>query len=395
MKISARFVLKALERLAHGELIVTLPDGRRLAFGKAASGLQAELDVKSWRFFRRVLADGDIGLAEAYMAGECDSPDLSGLIALLAENQRSLSGVDRNNPLHNLARRLMHRRHDNSRAGAERNIHAHYDLGNSFYRLWLDRTMSYSSALFQGRTADNDAAKSLELAQSDKYRRILDEIGARPGQSVLEIGCGWGGFAEAAAERGLNVTAVTISREQLEYARERLQRAGLSDRVDVQYRDYRDIEGRYDHIVSIEMVEAVGERYWPDYFGALRRHLAPGGSALVQAIVIDDQFFESYRTRPDFIQTYIFPGGMLLSRQRIAEQCRKAGLKVADLYSFGLDYAQTLEAWLRRFDLAAGEIARLGFDERFRRMWRYYLAYCAAGFATRRTDVLQAHFKPI
>jgi cyclopropane-fatty-acyl-phospholipid synthase len=394
MKLSARFVLKALERLAHGALIVTLPDGTRLSFGGCEGGARAEIEVKDWRFFRRVLADGDIGLAEAYMAGECDSPDLAKLIALLAENQPSLSGVGRNSPLHNLARRLLHRRRDNSREGAERNIHAHYDLGNSFYRLWLDRTMSYSAALFQGKVEDN-AAKSLERAQSDKYERILGELGARQGDSVLEIGCGWGGFAEAAARRGLKVTAVTISRQQLDYARERLQRAGLSDRVDVQYRDYRDIEGRYDHIVSIEMVEAVGERYWPDYFTALKRHLAPSGSALVQAIVIADEFFESYRRRPDFIQTYIFPGGMLLSRQRIAEHCRKAGLKVAGLYSFGHDYAQTLETWLRRFDQAAGEIARLGFDERFRRMWRYYLAYCAAGFSTRRTDVLQAHFKPI
>ena len=394
MTLSARFVLKALQRLSQGTLLIRLPDGTKQVFGERQSGPRAEIDVRDWRFFRRVLLDGDIGLAESYMAGECESPDLPKLIALLAANQHSLAGVDRNNPLHNLARRLLHRRRDNSRAGAERNVHAHYDLGNSFYRLWLDRTMTYSSALYQGAT-EGGAASSLERAQSAKYERVLSELGARQGESVLEIGCGWGGFAETAARRGLNVTAITISRQQLDYARERLQRVGLADRVNLQYRDYRDIEGRYDHILSIEMVEAVGERYWPDYFAALRRHLAPGGSALVQAIVIADEFFESYRLRPDFIQTYIFPGGMLLSRQRIAEQCRRAGLKVAGLYSFGLDYAQTLETWLRRFDQAAGDVAKLGFDERFRRMWRYYLAYCAAGFSIRRTDVLQAHFKPI
>jgi len=191
------------------------------------------------------------------------------------------------------------------------------------------------------------------------------------------------------------VTGITISKEQLAFARERLAKAGLADRVDLQFRDYRDIKGSYDHIVSIEMIEAVGERHWPEYFNALKRHVSPGGSAIVQAIVIADDFFEGYRRRPDFIQTYIFPGGMLLSPQHIAEQCRRAGLKIAELYSFGLDYAHTLETWLGRFDGVADQIATLGFDERFRRMWRFYLAYCAAGFSTRRTDVLQAHFKHI
>ena len=359
-------------------------------FGAADAERRAELHIKDWRFFRRVLLAGDIGLAEAYMDGDCDSPDLPKLLALLAENQQALGGVTRSNPLHNLMLRFLHRRRHNSREGSKRNIHAHYDLGNSFYRLWLDPTMSYSSALYDGQ-----AGKSLEAAQAAKYDRILSQIGAKQGDSILEIGCGWGGFAEAAARRGMRVTAVTISREQLEYARERLERAGLADRVELQFRDYRDIEGSYDHVVSIEMVEAVGERYWPDYFAVLKRHVAPGGSALVQAIVIADEFFEAYRHRPDFIQTYIFPGGMLLSPQGLGEQCRKAGLTFAELYSFGLDYAHTLETWLRRFDDVADQVAGLGFDERFRRMWRYYLAYCAAGFSTRRTDVLQAHFKSI
>jgi len=359
-------------------------------FGAADAERQAELHIRDWRFFRRVLLAGDIGLAEAYMDGDCDSPDLPKLLALLAENQQALGGVTRSNPLHNLMLRFLHRRRHNSRAGSRRNIHAHYDLGNSFYGLWLDPTMSYSSALYDGQ-----AGKSLEAAQTAKYDRILAQIGARQGDSILEIGCGWGGFAETAARRGMRVTAVTISREQLDYARARLERAGLADRVELQFRDYRDIEGSYDHIVSIEMVEAVGERYWPDYFAVLKRHVAPGGSALVQAIVIADEFFEAYRHRPDFIQTYIFPGGMLLSPHGLGEQCRRAGLKIAELYSFGLDYARTLETWLRRFDDVSDQVAGLGFDERFRRMWRYYLAYCAAGFSTRRTDVLQAHFKSI
>jgi cyclopropane-fatty-acyl-phospholipid synthase len=386
--LSAHFVFKALERLAIGRLTLRLPDGTVRTFGAADAERQTALHVKDWRFFRRILLDGDIGFAEAYMDGDCDSPDLPKLIALLAENQQALGGMVHPNPLQNLALRFLHRRRDNSREGSKRNIRAHYDLGNSFYRLWLDPTMSYSSALYEGQSG-----KSLEAAQTAKYDRILAQIGAKQGDSILEIGCGWGGFAETAARRGMRVTAVTISKEQLEFARERLERAGLADRVELQFRDYRDIEGSYDHIVSIEMIEAVGERYWPDYFAMLKRHVAPGGSALVQAIVIADDFFETYRSRPDFIQTYIFPGGMLLSPQRLGDQCRRAGLKIAELYSFGLDYAHTLEAWLGRFDDVADQVARLGFDERFRRMWRYYLAYCAAGFSTRRTDVLQAHFK--
>ena len=389
MTLSTHFVLKALDRLTIGRLTLHLPDGTVRRFGNLSASREAVLEVRDWRFFRSVLLDGDIGFAEAYMEGYCDSPDLPRLISLLAENQHALGTIANGNVVHNLALKLLHRRRQNTRAGSKRNIHAHYDLGNRFYGLWLDPTMSYSSALFDGES------KSLEAAQAAKYERVLTQLGAKQGDTILEIGCGWGGFAEVAARRGMRVTGITISREQLDYARARLERAGLADRVDLQFRDYRDIEGKYDHIVSIEMIEAVGERYWPDYFAVLKRHVAPGGSALVQAIVIADDFFEGYRSRPDFIQTYIFPGGMLLSPQRLGEQCRRAGLKIAELYSFGLDYAHTLETWLGRFDAVSDQVGRLGFDERFRRMWRYYLAYCAAGFSTRRTDVLQAHFKPI
>ncbi len=389
MTLSTHFVLKALDRLTIGRLTVCLPDGTVRRFGNLSDSREAVLEVRDWHFFRRVLLDGDIGFAEAYMEGDCDSPDLPKLIGLLAENQQALGSIANSNVVHNLALKVLHRWRHNSRAGSKRNIHAHYDLGNRFYGLWLDPTMSYSSALFDGE------AKTLEAAQTAKYERVLAQIGAKQGDSILEIGCGWGGFAEVAARRGMRVTAITISREQLDYARARLERAGLADRVDLQFRDYRDIEGQYDHIVSIEMIEAVGERYWPDYFAVLKRHVSPGGSALVQAIVIADDFFEGYRSRPDFIQTYIFPGGMLLSPQRLGEQCRRAGLKIAELYSFGLDYAHTLETWLGRFDAVSEQVERLGFDARFRRMWRYYLAYCAAGFSTRRTDVLQAHFKPL
>ncbi|TAJ37581.1 MAG: class I SAM-dependent methyltransferase [Reyranella sp.] len=390
MSFAARFVLKSLARLTAGRLTVRLPDGTVCHFGPAGAERQAEIEIKDWGFFRRVLLDGDIGFAESYMDGLCDSPDLPGLLSLLTDNEKALGRVTRTNVFHNILLKLLHRRHDNSREGSKRNIHAHYDLGNEFYGLWLDPTMTYSSALYEGAEG-----QALEAAQTAKYERILNQLGARQGESILEIGCGWGGFAEAAARRGMRVTGVTISREQLAYAQARLQRAGLSDRVDLQFRDYRDIEGKYDHIVSIEMIEAVGERYWPDYFAALKRHSAPGGSAIVQAIVIADDLFEGYRRHPDFIQTYVFPGGMLLSPSSLREQCRHAGLKIAEFYSFGLDYARTLETWLGRFDRVADQVTKLGFDERFRRMWRYYLAYCAAGFKTRRTDVLQAHFRHI
>ena len=390
MTIASRLVLKALDRLAVGLLTLRLPDGTTHVFGAAGAEPAAEVTVKDWRLFRRVLLDGDIGFAEAYMDGYCDSPELPKLLALFVANDKALGTVVHSNVLQNIALKLMHWRRDNSREGSKRNIHAHYDLGNNFYRLWLDPTMTYSSALYDGQKA-----KPLDVAQTDKYDRILAQLGAKQGDSILEIGCGWGGFAEVAARRGMRVTGITISREQLAFARERLEKAGLADRVDLQFCDYRDIKGSYDHIVSIEMIEAVGERHWPEYFSALKRHVSPGGSAIVQAIVIADDFFEDYRNRPDFIQTYIFPGGMLLSPQRIAEQCRRAGLKISELYSFGLDYAHTLETWLGRFDGVADQVATLGFDERFRRMWRFYLAYCAAGFSTRRTDVLQAHFKHI
>ena len=390
MTIASRLVLKALDRLVVGCLTLRLPDGTTRVFGTAGAEPAAEVTVKDWRLFRRVLLDGDIGFAEAYMDGYCDSPELPKLLALFVANDKALGTVVHSNVLQNIALKLMHWRRDNSREGSKRNIHAHYDLGNNFYRLWLDPTMTYSSALYDGQKG-----KPLDVAQTDKYDRILAQLGAKQGDSILEIGCGWGGFAEVAARRGMRVTGITISREQLAFASERLEKAGLADRVDLQFCDYRDIKGSYDHIVSIEMIEAVGERHWPEYFSALKRHVSPGGSAIVQAIVIADDFFDDYRNRPDFIQTYIFPGGMLLSPQRIAEQCRRAGLKIAELYSFGLDYAHTLETWLGRFDGVADQVATLGFDERFRRMWRFYLAYCAAGFSTRRTDVLQAHFKHI
>ena len=361
MTIASRFVLKALERLSVGRLTIRLPTARHAASAAKAPSPRPSSHVRDWRFFRRVLLDGDIGFAEAYMEGFCDSPDLAGLIALLAENEKSLGRMAHTNALHDLALKLLHRRRRNSRRGSRKNIHAHYDLGNEFYRLWLDPTMTYSSALYEGtrRQAARSRADRQVRAHPRPDRR---QAGRQHPGDRLRLGRlrRDGGAPRHAGHR----------RHDLPAAARLCPRSGWSapasaDRVDLQFRDYRDIEGRYDHIVSIEMIEAVGERYWPDYFAALKRHVAPGGSILVQAIVIADDFFESYRRHPDFIQTYVFPGGMLLSPTSLREQCRQAGLKVAELYSFGLDYARTLETWLGRFDRVADQVAETGLRRAF------------------------------
>ncbi|HJQ61078.1 MAG TPA: cyclopropane-fatty-acyl-phospholipid synthase family protein [Vineibacter sp.] len=385
--LTAQFALRALDHLQIGCLELTLPDGGRRVLHGSRPGPRAVLEVRDWAFFRRVILSGDIGLAEAYMDGLCDTPDLVTLIELLALNEPQLAKIANGSWWRQLGFRLAHAVRHNSRQGARRNIRAHYDLGNDFYSLWLDPTMTYSSALFDG-----DPSRPLEVAQRAKYARIVNRLGLRQGDSVLEIGCGWGGFAEAAARLGARVTAITISAAQAEFARQRLARADLAHAAKVDLCDYRDVRGAFDHIVSIEMIEAVGERHWPAYFAALKRHLNPGGKAIVQAITIADAFYQQYRRRADFIQTHIFPGGMLPSPTVIADQARRVGLSVADSFGFGGDYASTLRTWLARFDDAVDRVKAQGFDDRFVRMWRYYLSYCAVGFATARTDVVQAEF---
>lgn len=385
LPLAARVVLAAAQQLQAGSLEVVLPNGRTQRFTGEQAGPAATIAINDRRFFARLVRGGDMAFAEAYMDGWFDTPDLPALLTLGALNQAALERAFQATWFRRAIWRLLHLRRHNSKRGSARNIRAHYDLGNEFYRLWLDRSMTYSSALYA-----DEPQKSLEQAQDAKYGRILDRLGVRQGDSILEIGCGWGGFAEMAARRGARVHGITISREQLEFARERLAKADLADNATLEFRDYRDVEGKFDHIVSIEMIEAVGEKYWPRYFAALAQHLRPGGTALIQAITIADQAFEQYRRSTDFIQRYIFPGGMLLSRQKLAEQARQAGLKLADACAFGQDYARTLASWLERFDRVSDRVRQMGFDERFLRMWRYYLAYCIAGFSTGRTDVLQA-----
>ena len=381
---AARMLFALLGRLSHGEVRLTTPDGTVHRFGPGGDAPRAELRFHDWRIGREVLTGGDVAFAEAYMAGRWETPDLTALLTVLASNQRALERAFYGHAWQRALLRLRHWLNANTRRQAKRNIVAHYDLGNDFYRLWLDPTMTYSSALFG---ADRNAP--LAAAQEAKYRRILDELALPPGAHILEIGCGWGGFAEVAARAGYRVTGLSLSDAQTAYARERLARAGLADRVEFRIQDYRDLSGRFDGVASIEMFEAVGERWWPAYFRAVRNALAPGGRACIQTITIADGRFERYRTQSDFIQQYIFPGGMLASPSRFAATATAAGLAPANARAFGRDYAETLERWLAAFDARVDGVRAQGFDERFIRCWRFYLAYCAAGFASGSTDVAQ------
>ena len=381
---AARAVLGLLQKIRHGMIDVRLPDGSQVRCG---AGVPAStLAISDWAVFDQILERGDVGFAEAWIAGEWDSQDLTGLLTLLAVNRDALSQAVYGQWWNLLAARCRHLFNDNTRQGSRRNIMAHYDLGNDFYQHWLDPTMSYSSALYSG-----NAQRSLQQAQQAKYRRILRRLNAQPGQRVLEIGCGWGGFAEIAArEAGAHVTGVTLSPAQLEYAQRRMTRAGLGAQVSLELRDYRDLAGEtFDHIVSIEMFEAVGERWWTSYFRTIQRMLTPGGRALVQSITIDDALFARYRRGTDFIQQQVFPGGMLPSPTAFRRQAAKAGLVVRDEHAFGPDYARTLAEWSVRFEAEWPAIKQLGFDDRFHRLWRFYLAYCQAGFNSGCTDVMQ------
>jgi len=376
--MSAALVLRTLERLERGRLEVSLPGGRRHAFGET-NAPAVDLEVRGLGAFARVLRSGDIGFAEGYLEGEWTTSNLPRLLTLLAANREPLDKPIYGGVLGRLLHRLLDLARSNTRAGSRRNIAAHYDLGNDFYSLWLDRTMTYSSALFAG-----EPGRSLEDAQRAKLSRALDRLAPGGEGRILEIGCGWGSFAELAADRGYRLTGLTLSKAQLAYARAR-----LDGRATLQLRDYRDEHGHYDAVVSIEMIEAVGERWWPAYFGKIAEALPRGGRALVQAIVIDDALFARYRRGSDFIRRYVFPGGMLPSPSRIAGEAARAGLEVADAFAFGKDYARTLALWRERFLARWPEARALGYEERFRRLWEFYLAYCEAGFTAGSTDVVQ------
>ncbi|WP_047391994.1 cyclopropane-fatty-acyl-phospholipid synthase family protein [Chitinibacter sp. ZOR0017] len=384
MPAAARVFLSLLGRLQQGHLQLQTPEGDYLTFGNLHEPPSAFLQISDWRACQRILQAGDIGFAESYQAGWIDSPDLTSLLRLAIRNEAVLEQMLFGGWLGKLWYRLKHLLRANTRRGSQKNIHAHYDIGNDFYRLWLDPSWTYSSAVFAG-----DLQQSLQAAQVAKYQRIIDVLGLKAGDRVLEIGCGWGGFAEQAGRQGIAVHGITISPSQLAVAQARIDAARLNDLVALEICDYRDLTGQYDAIVSIEMFEAVGEAYWPRYFSTVAERLKPGGKALVQSITIDEAYFERYRSGTDFIQQYIFPGGMLPSPSGFVAQAAKAGLSTAEQYRFGPDYAETLRRWRQGFEAALEAVRGQGFDEAFIRIWRLYLCYCEAGFDEGRTDVVQ------
>ncbi len=382
---SARLAFGLLDQLEHGALAVSLPNGESLRVGHGP--LVAQFRLRSFDTLDRALATGDIGLAEAWMDGDWETDDLAALLVLLSRNREALGRAVYGRSLQLVGHRLWHLLRANTKTGSRRNIEAHYDLGNDFYSLWLDSTMTYSAAIFDTQS------DSLESAQLRKYRRILDRLGATAGQTILEVGCGWGGFAEVACrEYGCTVLGLTLSPSQLAYARQRAEQGGFADKVRFELCDYRDVRGHYDHVVSIEMIEAVGERFWPVYFDQLSALLRPGGRCVVQAITIRDDLFGAYRRGTDFIQRYVFPGGMLPSPAVIQRQAARAGLKVDGDFSFGADYARTLALWHQDFQSQASAVKSQAYPEGFLRMWRFYLAYCEAGFRTGDIDVHHYEF---
>ena len=384
-KMRAMAIKSWLNRIQYGRLIVKFPSGQQQTFSGSQSDLQAVLEINDLRLVNRLLTSGDLGLAESYMAGEWSTPDLSALLRLGLANWKPLANTLEKSMINTILDRLKHARKANTRRGSRRNIAAHYDLGNNFYEKWLDPSMTYSSALFEAMT------EPLEVAQRRKYLRLAKKLDLKPNDHVLEIGCGWGGFAEIAAEEfGCSVVALTLSEQQASHARKRLSDANLSDRVEVRLQDYRDVDGQFDKIVSIEMFEAVGEKYWPIYLHTLRQRLAPLGRAALQIITMADEFFAAYRRNPEFIQRYIFPGGMLPGLTAFRRAVENAGLEITEQFSFSASYAETLRRWDSAFQTSWPEIKTMGFDDRFFRMWRYYLCYCEVGFETSQIDV--GHF---
>ena len=382
---AARTALALLRGLRHGTLALQWPDGTVQRFGNGQSP-HAAITLRNWNVCSAALKSGDIGFAETYIAGDWSTPSLTELLKLFLRNRQEVEAVIHGHWLGRLYYRLRHLLHRNTRANSRRNIHAHYDLGNAFYALWLDPSMSYSSAWFEG-----DPNQPMEQAQRAKVRRALRMAGAQPGARVLEIGCGWGTLATTAAlEFGARVTGVTLSTEQLAWANDAAVRNGCARDIDLRLQDYRDIaDAPFDAICSIEMVEAVGREYWPQYFDAVSRLLRPGGRACIQSIVIDDRLWKQYIRSTDFIQQYIFPGGCLPCPTEFRAAASRAGLVVEDEFAFGQDYATTLHRWRESFLAQRAQVLQQGFDETFVRTWEFYLAYCEAAFAAGDVDVVQ------
>lgn len=386
---AAKTFYAVMRRLDTGVLTFTSPEGTTTQFRGAHDGPHADLRFADWGVAGEALKSAEIGLAECYRDHRLMTSNLTTFLQLCAANQRALEQVFYGKPLVALFFRIKHFLRSNTKANSKKNIQAHYDLSNDFYKLWLDKTMTYSSAVFNG-----DFTQPMETAQTAKYERILQKLNPKVGETILEIGCGWGGFAEhAARSRGVKIHGITLSKQQLAFAQSRIASVGLDDLATFEYIDYRDVTASYDYIVSIEMFEAVGERFWPTYFKAVHDRLKPSGRAVIQAITIDEQAFPRYRATSDFIREYIFPGGMLAPVERFISDAHKAGLfavtATGEPYRFGLDYAETLRRWLDTVNANVSEIKAVGFDDAFLQIWRFYLCYCEAGFRAGRTDVMQ------
>jgi cyclopropane-fatty-acyl-phospholipid synthase len=384
-KLSSRLVVAVAKQLVpksfKGTLHLTLPSGQIMLVGGQEPGETADLKLKNFRVLFSAMRRAQLGFFERYISGDIESRDPTAFFRFYLQNRPGLDDAGKGFFSASFFDKLWHRKRDNTKEGSRNNISAHYDLGNDFYRSWLDDTMTYSSAVFDGQ------ANSLEAAQRLKYKMVLDAAEARKGSHVLEIGCGWGGFAEEAARRGARVAGITLSKEQLSFAQKRLADAKLSDNAELRLEDYRDTKGVFDAIASIEMIEAVGEPHWPKYFSTLFERLKPGGAAAIQGITIAEANWDSYRNGVDFIQRYVFPGGMLLTKEILREQAQRAGLLLEKVECFGQSYAETLRQWRLRFEAAWPRIIPLGFDERFKRLWTLYLCYCEAGFAEGIIDV--------
>lgn len=387
---TARIILEMLDGITTGQIQVKLPDGGLHHCGVGNQGPVVDMVVHEWSVFGDIVGRGDIGAAEAFIDGLWGTDSLTELLTLIAQNRDAMEKAIHGRRWQLLSAWLLHRFRANTRRGSKRNIMAHYDLGNDFYQLWLDETMTYSSALFQEHDHPDQADwHALPAAQRAKNDRMLDALNIKAGDRILEIGCGWGGFAEQATARGAHVTGLTLSPAQQAFAQNRAKQGGWLAQTDFLLTDYRDMQGQFDHIVSVEMFEAVGERWWPTYFRTLKRLLKPGGRALVQVITIDDAHFRQYRRGTDFIQRHVFPGGMLPSPSIFCDHAHRAGFAMTDDLPFGTHYARTLGLWHETFRERLLEIKSQGFDDRFIRLWRFYLAYCEAGFRAGSIDVHQ------
>ena len=383
-KLETSKFLKSLKSINKGSLVVTTPNGKKLDFYANNEGPHAELIINDWNFISSIISKGSVGFAESYRDKIIDTPNLTELLKLILINEQVSDPYYDGNLVHRIIYQAKNLIKNNNRKNSIKNIHAHYDIGNNFYKLWLDKSMHYSSAIFHH---NQKKTSSLFDAQRYKCQNIIDKF-SKPGK-ILEIGCGWGGFAEQATQHNhFDFKGITISQEQFSYAKDRLKNKAL-----ISFEDYRDQNDKYDYIASIEMIEAVGEKYWSTYFQKIKNLLNPKGKAIIQSILISDKYFNLYRKRDDFIRHFIFPGGMLPSPQIFKQEASKAGLKVVSSLNFGQDYATTLSCWLNNFEKQIPKVYQLGFDENFVRIWRMYLASCIATFLSGVNDVAQIHLE--